>query len=299
MADRITQCRERGIAYIGIPSGSLGPHTERLLRDAQLLTGDLGRAYEIPSTVAGVVFKIRDRIDMGRLVVSGVLDAGITGTDYLEETGCLRRVEPIADFLYSKQTRKPSRLVLASDPKVCAEIAQCRGRVIASELPRVTRTRLVERFGFGPKETRILTTHGKTETAVRDGRADAFGTLMESNPKMVGNRRLLRDPTVVRRIEEVATRLNAALRNEVQPVTLLSFNAPSDRLEEICAAIPTAKAADIVKTRDDRWVSITTQVPREGLMALMYQLLALGADDIVDTSTGFMMDQSMIIRYQH
>jgi ATP phosphoribosyltransferase len=250
-------------------------------------------------------------------VVSGVLDAGITGTDYLEETGCLRRVEPIADFLYSKQTRKPSRLVLASDPKVCAEIAQCRGRVIASELPRVTRTRLVERFGFGPKETRILTTHGKTETAVRDGRADAFtdvvetgntlrenglielGTLMESNPKMVGNRRLLRDPTVVRRIEEVATRLNAALRNEVQPVTLLSFNAPSDRLEEICAAIPTAKAADIVKTRDDRWVSITTQVPREGLMALMYQLLALGADDIVDTSTGFMMDQSMIIRYQH
>jgi ATP phosphoribosyltransferase len=174
----------------------------------------------------------------------------------------------------------------------------------------------MERLGFGPKEVKILTTHGKTETAVRDGRAEAFtdvietgetlranglielGTLMESNPRMVGNGRLLTDGAIVRRIEEVATRLNAALRNEVRPVTLLAFNVPTDRLEEICAAVPTAKAADIVQTHSPQWVSMTTQVPQEGLMALMYRLLELGADDIVDTSTGFMMDQSMIIRYR-
>lgn len=315
MRNCISECRQQGKTYIGIPSGSLQQHTIQLLIDAGLLEENPGRKYEVPSTVPDAVFRILDRIDMGRRVIQGVADAGITGRDYLAETGTLDDVAIIDEFTYSKQTRQPSRLVLASKPDIRSSIDQCKGSVIATEMPNLTQKMLAEKFGFQKEDlANIERTNGKTETSVPFGSADAFtditetgstlrangmvelGTLFESSPQLFANRESLKLPNVVRAIEEVATRFRAALEHEVAPQILLELNVPISQKDAILRMLPTAKAADVVPTANADWVVITTLVPEEGAKALMYKLLEAGADDIYDNKSGFTLNQKMRVR---
>jgi len=312
MNENIAACRQPGKIYIGIPSGSIYQHTVQLLIDAGLLTEHPGRTYEVHSTNPDVYFRVLDRIDMGRRVIQGVVDAGITGGDYLAETGTLDGVDVLDEFAYSKQTRGRSRLVLASRPDVCTTVEQCKGGTIATEMPNLTRRILHDQFGFSDDDLRsIEQTHGKTETSVPFGCARAFtditetgatlrangmvelATLYESSPTLVANREALRKSRIMRAIEEVATRFRAALAHEVFPRTLLAMNVPAAWVSKILAILPSAKAADVVPTTQRGWVAITTLVPQDGIQALMYKLLVAGADDIVDAATGLTMNQEM------
>lgn len=315
MNESIKASRQKGETYIGIPSGSLHQHTIKLLIDAGLLKEHPGREYEVSSTNPDIVFRILDRIDMGRSVVQGVVDAGITGKDYLAETGTLGDVRVVDEFTFSKQTRGPSRLVLASRPDICATVNDCKGLAIATEMPNLTKQMLVKNFGFTEADlANIVKTHGKTENSVPFGSAVAFtditetgdtlrangmvelATLFESSPQLVANHDSLKSPNIVTAIEEFATRLRAALEHEVAPQTLLEMNVPIGLKDKILALLPTAKAADVIPTDKSDWVAITTLVPQEGLRDLMYKLLEAGADDIVETATGFTINQKMRVR---
>ena len=317
MESCIADCRQPGRTYIGIPSGSLQQHTVQLLIDAGLLTEHPGRTYEVPSTIPDVYCRVLDRIDLGRRVIQGVVDAGITGGDYLAETDTLSDVEVIDEFNYSKQTRGRSRLVLASRQYVCSTVEQCKGGVIATEMPNLTRKILGAQFGFSADDlSRIERTHGKTEATVPFGAACAFtditetgatlrangmvelATLYESSPTLVANRDALQQSHIVKVIEEVAARFRAALAHEVAPRTLLAMNVPAALVCKILAILPSAKAADVLPTTQRDWVAITTLVPQDGIQALMYKLLVAGADDIVDSATGFTINQGMRVRVQ-
>lgn len=312
MNEGIAHCRQEGVMYFGVPSGSLLDHTVKLLIAAGLLKENPGRKYEVESELDGVTFRILDRIDIGRLIVMGVVDAGIAPKDYLHETAVNDQVEPIADFVYSKQTRQPSRLVVASKPRLITSIDDCRGAVIASELPNLTKAMLMQKFGFSAEETRnVFQSHGKTEGLVQFGVSKAFtditetgktlrendlvelATLFESNPQLVANRDATENPAFVARIDQLATCFNAALLREVIPTTMLTMNVPRARLDEVLKLLP--PTPDIIPTVDNQVVALTSQVPQQCVQTLMYQLLQCGADKIFDHVSQLTLSQDMRI----
>lgn len=204
--------KEKGKIFIGIPSGSLNKQVIRLCIKAGFLECDPGRNYEITCSNSDIVFRILDRKEMAMEVADGVVDAGITGKDYIFETGYQNQVEEIADYIFSKKSNKPSRVVLVSSPDLIQEIEQTKGQRIATELPNLTRAMMAEKFGFSKKDLRYITrSEGKTEQKLQTGRAKAItditetgdtikangflelGTIFTSNPQLIGNKESIKD----------------------------------------------------------------------------------------------------------
>ena len=157
--------KKENLLYVGIPSGSLHDQVVRLLEKAGHPLRK-GRLYELTSPYdRDVVFRILDRKEMPRKVAHGIVDCGITGKDYIYEAGMEGEIEVIGDFIFSKRTNKPSRLVLATRPETGITTPEgCAGKTIATELPNLTRRRMKELFGTS--ELNIIHSEGKTEAKV-------------------------------------------------------------------------------------------------------------------------------------
>ena len=141
--------KNENILYFGIPSGSLQDQVLRLLDKAGYPL-PRGRRYELSTAYdQSVVFRILDRKEMPEKVKKGVVDCGITGKDYIYEAGMEQSVVVMGNFSFSKTTNQPSRVVLASRPENGIEKpADCVGKIIATELPNLTRRRMRELYGI-------------------------------------------------------------------------------------------------------------------------------------------------------
>ena len=151
--------KEAGKLYFGIPSGSLNEQVLRLLEKSGRPLKK-GRQYELMGPyVKDVVFRVLDRKEMAQKVRDGIVDCGITGKDYVYEAGMEQEIEVLGDFIFSKYTNQPSRLVLATRPESgIVTPDDCRGKIIATELPNLTKRRMAELFGV--KDLQILRSEG-------------------------------------------------------------------------------------------------------------------------------------------
>ena len=298
MLNRVSECKKEGVTYIGVPSGSLQHHTVQLLIDAGYLLEHPGKKYEIVCAEnKQIVFRIIDRIDMARRIVQGVVDAGFTPEDYRRETGIEDDdVEVITDFIYAKQTREKSRLVLASRPELITSIDQCRGASIGTELLNLTQAMLMQQHGFNEDDlTRIEKSNGKTETLVPFGVADVITDVSEtgsalrangmsvigeplfrSSPQFVANKETLDEHSEV--FKELIARFRSVLAKEVVPMTMLSMNVPLSLKEAIIALLPKEEAVDVIPTEDPNIIKLQSLVPQLGVQNLMYQLVNAGAN---------------------
>lgn len=290
--ESIAANRESGKLYFGIPSGSLNGPVMRLLRAADMIPGeDFGRRYEVEYN--GIVWRVRDRIEMATKVVNGVVDAGITGKDYIAETGQTDAVQVVADYIFSRATNQPSKLVLAAREGVFSSLEEAKSSRIATEFPRLTRKKLLE-LGWKPGDIDILLSLGKTEAKISDGEARLctditetgntlrangmaiLATLFESNPQLIANFEAVQDEAMRRDIEEVATALNAALDNENNPQSWIEMNVPSDKVDGVCRFLAeqgyTRKSPTVLQTADDGWAVIRTLVKKTDAKQLQRQL---------------------------
>ena len=179
--EKVKAKKEKGKIYIGLPSGSLSKQTIRLCLKAGFLKCNPGRNYEIICSDSDIVFRMLDRKEMAMEVADGVVDAGITGKDYIFETGYDQSVEVISDLIFSKKTNNPSRIVLVSSPELIKNIDDVRGERIATELPNLTKRQMKELYNFSEKDLRnIIRSEGKTEQKLRTGRAKAITDITET-----------------------------------------------------------------------------------------------------------------------
>ena len=309
--------RESGKVYIGIPSGSLEKKTKELLRTGKLLNGDNSREYEFPSRREDLVFRICDRIRIATLVALGVVDFGITGKDYIAETGQTDNVVVVKDLIFSRNGNNPSRLVLASDPNLIQTIEQCRGARIATELPNLTRQQLKKKLGFTEKDVSgIYKTPGKTETEVLYGLADAISeiadsgatlrennleiigqeALFESNPQIIANPTSVKQPEIRELIEDVSTILFSVLESERNPQSLVTMNVPSTRLEEVLRILPCKNSPTTNSQLDPNWIEVEIQIPQADVPMLAARLLTMGVDGIVDTTQNISYGQDTLVQ---
>lgn len=303
--------KKEGVLYFGIPSGSLNEQVLRLLAKSGRPLKK-GRQYEMMGPYdKDVVFRILDRKEMAQKVSDGIVDCGITGKDYIFEAGREDEVEVLGDFIFSKNTNQPSRLVLASRPELGIEKPEdCKGKIIATELPNLTRRRMEELYGI--TDLKILHSEGKTEAKVNMGECDAFTDITEtgatlkangnnivaelftSNPQLIANRVAITDSAKLEKMEDIRMCIEAVLQAEREPVFMVFMDVPTAVLPKVENLLPSVVSPTVSPVIDETWCSVTAVIRESELNILAPQLLRLGVDGIVPIPAPKVFTQDMV-----
>jgi ATP phosphoribosyltransferase len=303
--------KKAGVLYFGIPSGSLNEQVLRLLEKSGRPLKK-GREYELTGPYdKDVVFRVLDRKEMAQKVRDGIVDCGITGKDYIFEAGMEEEVTVLGDFIFSKYTNQPSRLVLATRPEMgITKPEDCSGKIIATELPNLTKRRMAELFGV--EDIQILHSEGKTEAKVMMGESDAFTDITEtgatlkangniivaelftSNPQLIANKDAITDAVKLEKMEDIRICIDAVLRAEREPVYMVFMDVPTAVLSEVEKMLPSVVSPTISPVVDAAWCSVSVVIRESELNILAPKLLRLGVDGIVPIPAPKVFTQDMV-----
>ena len=302
--------KEKGILYFGIPSGSLNEQVMRLLGKAGHPLQH-GRQYELTTPYDGdVVFRVLDRKEMPEKVQKGIVDCGITGKDYIFEAGMEQALEVMGDFIFSKRTNQPSRVVLASRPEQGIKRPEdCVGKTIATELPNLTKRRMADLYGI--EDINILRSEGKTEAKVVMGESDAFTDVTEtgatlkangnnvvadiftSNPQLIANGDAVLDAFLRDKIDDIRICIDSVLQAEREPVYMVFMDVPTSVLDQIEKMLPAVVSPTVSPVVDQNWRSVSVVIKESELNILAPRLLRLGVDGIVPVPVPKVFTQAM------
>ncbi|HDL98749.1 MAG TPA: ATP phosphoribosyltransferase, partial [Desulfobacteraceae bacterium] len=255
-----------GVLKIGIPKGSLEQATIELFAKSGWRIKLVSRNYfpEIDDPELSC-FICRPQ-EMSRYVESGMLDAGITGKDWTMENDS--DIEVVADLIYSKVSRKPTRWVVAvagdSDIK---KVEDLEGKTIATELVNVTRRFFAERnvsvnivFSWGATEAKAVSGLAdaivevtETEATIRAHGLRIIHEMMQSNTQLIANKDALGDSWKREKIDNISMLLQGALRAD--RIVGLKMNVPLDMLDKVIEMLPSVTAPTVAKLYKQDWFS--------------------------------------------
>lgn len=284
----------RRVLRLGLPKGSLQQATLELLEKAGFKFSVSERSY-FPSTDDEELSAMLVRAqEMARYVEEGVFDAGITGKDWVLETGA--DVVTVADLIYSKQSMRPVRWVLAvAEDADIRSVQDLQGKRIATEVVNLTRRWLAERgveaeveFSWGATEAKCpelvdaIVEVTETGASLRANRLRILEVLMESNTQLIANKQAWQDPWKRRKIENIALLMEGAIRAEHR--VGLKMNARKADLEQIIQMLPALRRPTISPLASDgeEWVAIETIIEEKEVRRLIPELKRAGAEGIIE-----------------
>jgi ATP phosphoribosyltransferase len=224
-----------------------------------------------------------------------MLDAGITGKDWTLENDS--DVEVVADLVYSKVSKKPTRWVIAvpGDSNI-TRIEQLDGKRIATELVNVTRRFFEQRnirvditFSWGATEAKAVSglcdaivEVTETESTIRAHGLRVIHELMQSNTQLIASRAALADPWKREKIENIAMLLQGALRAD--RIVGLKMNVAAERLDDVITMLPSLNAPTVAKLYKQEWFSVETVISEHQVRDLVPKLKKSGAEGIIEYS---------------
>jgi ATP phosphoribosyltransferase len=231
--------------------------------------------------------------EIPQYVEEGFFDLGITGRDWIEETGA--KVISLAELPYSKQTRNPIRVVLAVHRDVgVTDPAQLRPGVrVSTEFPNLTR-RYFEGLGL---HARIFPSYGATEAKVpeivdaivdltetgstlrRNGMV-VIAELLTSRTEVVANVEAAADPARRQAMDDLVTLLVGAATAGTK--CLIKLNVADADLAAVLAVLPAMKAPTVTPLADSGFHAVETVVDKAGVNRLIPTLKGAGAFDILE-----------------
>jgi ATP phosphoribosyltransferase len=277
---------------LGIPKGSLQAATIQLFADAGFKIYENGRSY-FPGTDDPEIDCMLIRAqEMARYVEHGVLDAGLTGLDWVMESGL--QVQKVADLVYAKQSRGKVRWVLAvpedSPYQKAEDLANC---IIATELVNVTRCYFQKRnipvqvdFSWGATEVKppvladAIVEVTETGSSLRANRLRIIETVLESNTQFIANVQSWQDPGKRQKIENVALMLLGAM--EAQGRVGLMLNVRKQDLNAVLAVLPALQRPTISSLSDAEWVAVNTIIEERAAREIIPRLKQANASGIVE-----------------
>jgi ATP phosphoribosyltransferase len=283
---------------LGIPKGSLQDATVQLFARAGFNIYVSTRSYFPTIDDPEIDCMLIRAQEMARYVCDGVLDAGLTGQDWIAEhrlggnNG--HAITSIADLVYAKQSFGKVRWVLAAPEDSAFRSPQdLKGATIATELVRVTKAyfdRLevpvnVE-FSWGATEVKppvladAIVEATETGSTLRANRLRILDTVMESNTQLIGNDTALSDPAKRTKIENIALLLRAAIA--AQGRVGLMLNVRRDDLTAVLALLPALQRPTISSLSDDEWVAVNTIIEERTVRDLIPRLKLAGGHGIVE-----------------
>jgi ATP phosphoribosyltransferase len=278
---------------LGIPTGSLEQATIQLFAQAGWEIRASSRNYFPTIDDPEIRCALVRAQEMATYVASGVLDLGLTGLDWILETGA--EVEEVCELVYSKSSDQPARwvLVVPQDSPV-QRVEDLEGKRVATELVQFTRRYLQERGVNATVEFSWGATEGKAAEGLVDAIVEITETgstirahglrivcdLLHTHTRLVANRAALADPWKRAKIEQVALLLHAALNARHKVV--LSMNVPAASLDAVVGLLPSLHAPTVNHLYDQAWVAVETVVDSRQVRDLIPRLRAAGAEGILE-----------------
>jgi ATP phosphoribosyltransferase len=277
---------------LGIPKGSLQDATIALFKRAGWNIYADGRSYFPNIDDAEIECMLIRAQEMARYVDHGVLDAGLTGIDWVVESGL--DVESITSLVYAKQSRRRVRWVLAvpeSSPWQRAE--DLSGKIIATELVEVTKRYFADKnipvkveFSWGATEVKPPTLADaivevtETGSSLRANRLRIIDTVMESETHLIANRAACADPWKKQKIDNVALMLRGA--TDAQGQVGLMLNVEKTHLPAVLSVLPALNSPTISELSDANWVAVNTILEESTVREVIPKLKAAKATGIVE-----------------
>lgn len=281
------------VLKIGIPKGSLENATIDLFHKAGWKITVSSRNY-FPSINDGEITCALVRAqEMARYVESGVLDMGLTGLDWILENNA--DVEIVADLIYSKiSTRKACWVLAVPEHSEIKTIEDCAGKSISTELVNFTRRYFEERkipvtidFSWGATEAKVveglvdaIVEVTETGSTIKAHGLKIIHTLLESNTKLIANKKSLQDSWKIAKIRKIALMLRGALNAD--NLVGLKMNVPDEKLDEVVKELPSLTSPTVAKLFNAAWFSVETVIPASVARDLIPRLIEKGADGIIE-----------------
>ena len=280
---------------LGIPKGSLENATIALFEKSGWRIKLASRNYFPEVDDPELSCSICRPQEMSRYIEGGMLDAGITGKDWTLENES--DVEVVADLVYSKVSKKPTRWVIAvpGDSNI-TRIEQLDGKRIATELVNVTRRFFEQRgikveitFSWGATEAKAVSGLAdaivevtETESTIRAHGLRVIHELMQSNTQLIASKAALADPWKREKIENIAMLLQGALRAD--RIVGLKMNVPTEKLDYVISMLPSLNAPTVAQLYKQEWFSVETVISEHQVRDLVPRLKKSGAEGIIEYS---------------
>ncbi len=230
--------------------------------------------------------------EMARYVAAGVLDAGLTGHDWIMETGA--DVHEVSELVFSKVSRRPVRWVLCvpNDSSV-QSVKDLSGARIATEAVGLT-TRFLEEHGVNanvefswgatevkpPKLADAIVEVTETGSSLRANNLRIIAEVLQSTPRFIANHNAYQESWKQTKIDDIALLLRGAMNAE--DLVGLMLNVPRKNLGEVLLLLPALKKPTVSDLAETDWVSVVTIIEESIVREIIPRLSSVGAEGIVE-----------------
>jgi ATP phosphoribosyltransferase len=277
---------------LGIPKGSLENATVDLFRRAGYNITTSSRSYFPAIDDPDIECMLIRAQEMARYVEDGILDAGLTGKDWVEENAA--DILAIADLVYAKQSFGKVRWVLAvPEASNFRSVEDLQGRIIATELVETTKRYLARHgvkakveFSWGATEVKppvladAIVEVTETGSSLRANKLKIIDTVLESNTQLIVNRTSWEDPWKRRKLEDMRMLLEGAI-SALGKVGLM-LNVHRDNLKAVLDVLPALKRPTVSSLSDQEWLAVNTILDESTVRTIIPRLKQAGGEGIVE-----------------
>jgi len=280
------------VLRIGLPAGSLQEAALALFRKAGYNVTLHSRSYNLSVDDPEMECILVRAQEIPRYVENGVMDAGLTGYDWVQENGA--DVVEVADLVFAKETRAPVRWVLAVPlDSPIKKIEHLEGKRIATELVNVTSDFLRRKgvkaqveFSWGATEAKpplladAIVELTETGSSLAANNLRVVETVLESTPRFIASKEAWADPWRRRKIEDVTLMLKGAMAAEGKVGLMMNVRVVD--FDTVVAVLPALEKPTVSSLSDKAWVAVNTIVDESVVREIVPKLKDAGARGIVE-----------------
>ena len=280
------------ILKLGIPAGSLQEATGELFRRAGYKITFASRSYYPTIDDDEIECLLIRAQEMSRYVEDGVLDAGLTGFDWIVENNS--DVYEVAELVFSKVSRRPVRWVLCvPESSPIQSVKELQGKRIATEVVGLT-TRYLQKhgvtakveFSWGatevkpPKLADAIVEVTETGSSLRANHLRILEEICQSTTRFIANRAAYAQAWKKQKIDDIVMMLRGAMAAEGK--VGLMMNVPREKLKQVLALLPALQQPTVSNLADEQWVAVNTIVDEAVVRRIIPRLKAAGARGVVE-----------------
>jgi ATP phosphoribosyltransferase len=280
------------VLRLGLPAGSLQEATADLFRRAGYKITYGNRSYYPAIDDDEIECVLIRAQEMARYVQDGVLDAGLTGYDWIVETNA--DVVEVAELIFSKVSRRPVRWVLCvPENSPVQSVKDLEGKRIATEAVGITQRYLEKHgvkakveFSWGATEVKpprladAIVEVTETGSSLRANNLRIVDEVLTSTPRFIANRQSYQDPWKRQKIADIVLMLRGAMAAEGK--VSLMMNVPRKKLGDVIAVLPALQKPTVADLSDPDWVAVITVCDESVVRHIIPRLKVAGAQGIVE-----------------
>lgn len=286
--------KEKELLKLGIPDGSLQAKTLEIMEKAGWKIKVGGRSYYPSIDDDEIMCMIARPQEMAHYVGRGVLDAGITGYDWMVEVNHPDVVD-VAELKYSKATSRPVKWVIAvPDSSPIRTVKDLEGKIISTEVVGITKrfleshgVKATVEFSWGATEVKpphladAIVDLTETGTSLMVNKLRVIETILESTTRLVANKKALADRWKSAKIGSLSTMIKAVL--DCRNLVGIMLNVEENNKDKVLSVLPSMKSPTVSQlSGQGKWYAVNTVIDETLVRKLLPRLKEAGAEDIVE-----------------